>query len=120
MEVESRYVPIVMEILKCRCRIMQLYENIFLYSVLGLHIAYLLLAIGIFKKEPAYLKEFDFWLKVGMSGILIWSFNPYSSRSSEFDRKIAFSAGMFLALTTIVDRYLSAYVDAAKKVIHIF
>ena len=99
---------------------MELYENIFLYSVLGLHIAYLLLAIGIFKNEPSYLKEFDFWLKVGMSAILVWKFNPYSSRSSEFDRKIAFSAGMFLALTTIVDRYLSAYVDAAKKVIHIF
>ena len=99
---------------------MELYENIFLYSVLGLHIAYLLLAIGIFKNEPAYLKEFDFWLKVVMSAILIWKFNPYSSRSSEFDRKIAFSAGIFLALMTFVDRYLSAYVGAAKKVIHIF
>ena len=99
---------------------MELYENIFLYSVLGLHIAYLLLAIGLFKNEPSYLKEFDFWLKVGMSAILIWKFNPYSSRSSEFDRKIAFSAGMFLALTTVVDRYLSFYVDAAKKAIHIF
>ena len=99
---------------------MELYEHAFLYSVMLLHIAYLLLAIGLFKNQPKFLDELDFWLKVGMSAILIWKFNPYSSRSSEFDRKIAFSAGMFLALTTIVDRYLSAYVDAAKKVIHIF
>ena len=99
---------------------MQLYENIFLYSVLALHIAYLLLAIGIFKNEPAYLKEFDFWLKVGMSAILVWKFNPYASHHTEFDRKIAFSAGIFLALTTVVDRYLSAYVDRVKSTIRIF
>ena len=85
-----------------------------------LHIAYLLLAIGIFKNEPAYLKEFDFWLKVGMSAILVWSFNPYASRPTEFDRQIAFSAGIFLALTTFVDRYLSAYIDEAKKSVRVF
>lgn len=99
---------------------MKIYEDAFLYTVLALHIAYLLLAIGIFKNEPAYLKEFDFWLKVGMSAILVWSFNPYASHHTEFDRKIAFSAGIFLALTTVVDRYLSAYVDRVKSIIHIF
>jgi len=99
---------------------MELYQHAFLYTVLALHIAYLLLAIGIFKKEPAFLEELDFWLKVGMSGVLIWSFNPYASHPSQFDRKIAFSSGIFLALTTFVDRYLSAYVDQAKKSVRIF
>lgn len=99
---------------------MELYEHAFLYSMLFLHITYLLLAVGIFKNKPIFLEELDFWLKVGMSGVLIWSFNPYSSRTSDFDRKIAFSAGVFLAFTTIVDRYLSAYVAQAKKSARIF
>lgn len=99
---------------------MEIYEDAFLYAVLFLHIAYILLAIGIFKKEPKFLEELDFWLKVGMSVILVWKFNPYASHHSEFDRKIAFSAGIFLALTTVVDRYLSAYVDQAKKAVRIF
>jgi len=85
-----------------------------------IHIAYILLAIGIFKKEPSYLKELDFWLKVAMSGILVWKFNPYASHHTEFDRKIAFSAGIFLALTTFVDRYLSGYIDEVKSAVHVF
>lgn len=99
---------------------MELYEHAFLYSMLFLHITYLLLAVGIFKNKPIFLEELDFWLKVGMSGILIWSFNPYESHPTQFDRKIAFSAGVFLAFTTIVDRYLSAYVAQVKKSVRIF
>lgn len=99
---------------------MKTYERVFLFSILFIHIVYLALAIGLFKNEPAYLKELDFWLKVFMSVILLWKFNPYDTNISEFDRNIAFSAGIFLALMTFVDRYLSAYTDRVKSTIRIF
>ena len=99
---------------------MKTYEHIFLVSILFIHIAYLALAIGLFKNESSYLKELDFWLKVFMSVILLWKFNPYDTNISEFDRNIAFSAGIFLALMTFVDRYFSSYIGEAKESVRMF
>lgn len=91
-------------------------ERAFDLTVLGLHIAYVAVVIGIIRNEPGYLDVIDFWVKVFMSVFLLWRFNPFMPiRYTEFDRKVGFSAGIFLFTVTVVNKYLKWYVTETKK-----
>lgn len=84
-------------------------------AVLFLHVIYVGVVFGVVGSEPAYLKHIDFAVKVFMSLFLLWRFNPWTAvRFTEFDRRVVFSAGMFLFTVTIVNRYLVEYVAWAK------
>ncbi|MCX5938572.1 MAG: hypothetical protein NTW02_10315 [Cyanobium sp. LacPavin_0920_WC12_MAG_62_9] len=84
-------------------------------SVAFLHIAYVALAFGILDQAPNYLEAIDYWVKVFMSLFLLWRFNPWAKIAfSDFDRRVVFSAGMFLFTVTIVNNYLISYVEKGK------
>ncbi len=91
-------------------------ERAFDLTVLGLHIAYVAVVVGIVQHEPAYLETIDFWVKVFMSVFLLWRFNPFMHiKYTEFDRKVGFSAGVFLFVVTVVNKYLTWHVTEMKK-----
>ena len=83
----------------------------------GVYISYLLFFIaftGIIAISPSYLNTLEQIIKYYISIFLIIRFNPwvskkikYTPEKGEFDRDIAFSAGVFLLLTT-------GFVDAVK------
>jgi len=83
------------------------YFSIFLYIVAF---------IGLSFSVPNYLLLLQEIMKIYISIILILRFNPFykiefNKNNYEFDRKIAFSSGIFLLLTTGVSTYIRTFLD---------
>lgn len=79
--------------------------------IFGLYTSYLLFFIsltGIIALKPSYLTVLENILKYYVCIFLIVRFNPFVKKRSitqkeiDFDRRVAFSAGIFLLLTTAI------------------
>lgn len=86
------------------------HENIYILISNISIIIYILALFGISLTNPKYISLLREILKIYISIILIIRFNPYikidySKNNFEFDRKIAFTSGIFLLLTTAVNTY---------------
>ncbi len=86
--------------------------NIFmLTSYLLIIVAYL----GISTSAPKYIEIMDYYMRIYISLFLLWRFNPFTRTTfTELDRKIAFSAGVFIFTTTALNKYLVYWI---KKLI---
>lgn len=64
--------------------------------------------LGISFYSPAYLETIDYYLKLYVCLFLLIRFNPLmkQQRFGEFDRKIAFSAGLLIFTTTTLHGYV--------------
>jgi len=87
-----------------------------------IYVSYLLIIIsslGISESAPKYLSDLDYYVRVYICLFLICRFNPFRSRYefTDLDRKIAFSAGVFILTTTTLNQYL---VDIKDKVKNLF
>jgi cytochrome c biogenesis protein CcdA len=85
--------------------------NLFIY------ISYALLfisALGISQTAPKYLDYMEYYIRIYICLFLMWRFNPLREKYefTELDRKIAFSAGLFILTTTA----LNQYIDELKKI----
>lgn len=92
-------------------------NTIFNYILILSYILYFLIFFGLSKVAPEYLIKLQYWTKIYISLFLIFRFNFF--RKVEFidlDRKVAFSAGIFLLTTTIFDQFIK-YVPFAEKII---
>jgi uncharacterized BrkB/YihY/UPF0761 family membrane protein len=91
------------------------FGSVFEITVFVIHVLYIALAIGILREEPLILSVIDYWIKVFVGLFLLYRFNPYVHiKFTDFDRKVIFSAGMFMIITTVVNTYLINYVKKAK------
>jgi hypothetical protein len=91
-------------------------NNAFTLIIIATYLIYFLSAIGISKTAPMYLDDFDYYVKIYISLFLLWRFNMFRKiEFNELDRKIAFSAGLFLFTSTAVYTILTAYV---KNTVH--
>ena len=92
--------------------------NVFLWtSYLLIIVAYL----GISTSAPKYMEVMDYYMRIYISLFLLWRFNPFTRITfTELDRKIAFSAGMFILTTTALNKYLVYGANAIKKFINDF
>ena len=77
---------------------------------------YILAFIGLSFNAPKYLLLLQEIMKIYISIILILRFNPYykiefNKNNYEFDRKLAFSSGVFLLLTTGITTYIRSFLD---------
>ena len=72
-------------------------------------VSYVLIAIaalGFSQYAPKYLHELDYYAKIYISIFLIVRFNGFRHvRFTDFDRKIALNAGIFLLMTTVIAQY---------------
>ena len=96
----------------------KIHERVYNYAIYGSYILYALILFGISSYAPAYLEMLKNFIKIYISLILIIKFNPFmrdTKYMSEFDRKIVFSSGIFLLLTTsiisIVEHFLVKTLD---------
>lgn len=85
-----------------------------------LYISYFLLFIsyiGISVSAPKYLDSLDYYIRVYVCLFLIWRFNPLRSHYefTDLDRKIAFSAGVFLLTTTALNEYIVKFKGLIKN-----
>ena len=90
--------------------------NIFIY------ISYVLLfvsALGISQTAPKYLDSLEYYIRIYICLFLMWRFNPLREKYefTELDRKIAFSAGVFILTTTALNQYLEDFKETAKKIL---
>ena len=86
--------------------------NIFIY------ISYLLIVVsslGLSQSAPKYLQSLDYYVRIYICLFLMWRFNPLRTHYefTDLDRKIAFSAGLFILTTTAFNQYLD---DIKNKV----
>ena len=76
-------------------------------------ISYLLIIaayLGISASAPKYIEIMDYYMRIYISLFLLWRFNPFTRiKFTELDRKIAFSAGVFIFTTTALNKYLTSW-----------
>ena len=85
--------------------------NIFIISN---YLIYALLTFGIISIYPQYLTIFDNCVKIYISLFLLLRFNPLRHiKFTELDRKIAFSAGIFIFTTSTINQIL-VYIQMLK------
>lgn len=74
------------------------------------YISYIGLAIGVKIISPEYLNKLEYYVKIYVCLFLLYRFNPFTKIVfNELDRKIAFSAGLFLLTTTIINTIIEKY-----------
>lgn len=87
--------------------------DIFIYTSWILYIAILL---GVSVNAPSYLDNVDYYAKMYVSLFLLYRFNVFRKITfTELDRKIAFSAGVFLFATTALNQILTQYLNPIKS-----
>jgi hypothetical protein len=91
-------------------------EKIFTYAIYLSYFLYIVVALGLSRSAPKYLGYLDYFIRIFVSLFLIIQFNPFrhTTEFNDFDRKVAFSAGVFTFATTGINQILQHYF---KKVI---
>jgi len=96
--------------------IQERFFNIFIYT------SYTLIFIsflGLSDAAPKYLSGLDYYVRIYICLFLIWRFNPFRKivEFTNLDRKIAFSAGLFIFTTTVLKQYLDTASGTVKHII---
>ena len=77
---------------------------------------YFLIVFGLMATAPEYLAELQSYIKLYVSLFLIIRFNPLRKLEfSELDKKVSFSAGVFLLTTTTITEILITYLNEIKN-----
>ena len=74
-------------------------------------ILYIFVLFGVFTFAPDYLVYVTSFIKIYISVILLYKFNPFhkSIFITNNDKKIIFTSGIYLFLTTAIGEYLIGY-----------
>ena len=78
-------------------------KELFLYALYSSYVLYFIVLLGVGGFAPAYLNYVRDFLKYYVGILLVVLYNPltYKKHSfEEFDRKLVFSAGIFILLST--------------------
>lgn len=95
---------------------MNIQEKIFYIIVIMSYLLYGLMFAGLYSKAPRYLYLLKMGIKIYVSLFLMIRFNPYAKTTfTEFDRKIAYTAGIFLFLTTTLTDLIINYIQSVDK-----
>ena len=88
-----------------------LQTSAYLWTVFLVHATYVIVLIGLVETEPAYLTSIEYYVKVYVSIFLIWRFNPYwhTRHFTETDRRIVFSAALFILTTSVLKNVIDEY-----------
>jgi len=87
-------------------------DNLFDIFIILSYLSYGLILFGFSTKKPEYLMYLDNIVQVYISLFLIIRFNPFRKIIfTNLDRKIAFSAGLFLFTTTTINNIVVTYFD---------
>jgi hypothetical protein len=92
-------------------------ENFFNLFITISWILIIISALGFSQIAPSLLDGLDYYIRIYICLFLIWRFNPFRSHYefTDLDRKIAFSAGLFILTTTVLNKYLLNIINQFKK-----
>lgn len=97
-----------------------LYEKVFLYGINLSYLLYIGVLIGVGGYAPKYLIHLRTFLKFYIAILLIFLYNPITFRKKkfrEFDRKLIFSSGVFLLLSSTIISGIENYARNAGTTI---
>lgn len=90
-------------------------EKIFNVVIFINYLLYFIIVLGISINAPDYLSSLDYYVKMYISGFLLFRFNPFRKvEFTELDRKIVFSAAIFIFTTTAINSLLITYLKKIK------
>lgn len=99
-------------------KIAKIQYKIYTTILITTYIVYFLALFGITLVNPLLIDELEKVIQVYVSLFLIYRFNPFKTITyNELDRKIAFSAGIFLLMTTSINSILRYYLADIKTII---
>jgi len=83
------------------------------------YILLLISALGISDKAITYLNIVSYYIRIYICLFLIWRFNPLRHHYgfTDLDRRIAFSAGVFILSTTALNKYIDVIKIEAKNLL---
>jgi hypothetical protein len=80
------------------------------------YILYFAIAFGLSVKAPEYLETLQYLAKLYVGLFLVIRFNMFRKiHFTDLDRKIAFSAGIFILTTTFVNQIITYYITKITK-----
>ena len=87
-----------------------------------IYFSYMLLilsAFGLSETVPKFLQSLDYYVRIYICLFLIWRFNPLRSNYefTDLDRKIAFTAGLFILTTTALNQYVEQLKSSVKNIL---
>lgn len=96
-------------------------DRFFSLFILLSYILIFISALGLSSSAPKYLDRLDYYVRIYICLFLIWRFNPIRSHIgfTDLDRKIAFSAGLFILTTSALNKYIVQITDAVKQYINV-
>jgi hypothetical protein len=83
------------------------------------NIVIILFIVGFFSNEPSVFLTINFFIKILFSLFLIYRFNSYRKNKIQFtdlDRKICYSAGVYIFTFSFID-VIQSYVERLRKLI---
>lgn len=86
-----------------------------------IYISYLLIilsVLGLSVFNPSYINDLNMYVRIYICLYLIWRFNPFRTKCefSDLDRKISYSAGIFILTTTFLNNYI---VDITNQITNV-
>jgi len=96
-----------------------LQHGAFTIFIIIIYVLYAVSIIGLSTTAPKYIETFDGYIKIYICLFLIYRFNPFRSsiEFTELDRKIVFSAGLFILTTTTINKIVLTYLDNIRHTI---
>lgn len=95
-----------------------LQTRIFTTFIVLTYLSYIGIAIGVQILSPESIDTLDYYTKIYVCLFLLYRFNPFRKiKFNELDRKIAFSAGVFLLTTTFINTFLEKYIKVIMNAI---
>ena len=88
-------------------------ERIFDITVYISYALIILSYLGLSRYNPAFLDDINNYTRIYICLFLLWRFNPFRhlDKFTNLDRKIAFSAGVFILTTTVLNNYLTTFTN---------
>jgi hypothetical protein len=86
-------------------------EKIFDITIYISYALIILSSLGLSQFAPKFLDDMDYYVRIYICLFLLWRFNPFRhlDKFTNLDRKIAFSAGLFILTTTALNDYLGKF-----------
>lgn len=94
-------------------------ENIFDIIILISYVLIIATFFGVSTGAYKYLDSLDYYVRIYICLFLLWRFNPFRKIETftNLDRKIVFSAGLFILTTSALNEYVMSVKDKVTNTI---
>lgn len=92
------------------------YEHIYEYTTYIIYFLYFVILFGLWNDAPQYLNAIEYFLQIFIGILLVLFNNPFTKHKYRpIDKKIAFSAGLFILASTTLTTFLHRLIDPLQK-----